>query len=247
MKKLVTRLVLTCSLLAAAVWARADVVNVYTGANFAPLMLADGRGLYPDLVAYLNRQKVGGHTFVLRFIPRKRLQVKLEEGSLDGLVIGMMPEWLDDPQQNKYLWTAPFDSDRIALLSLAARPVNPRSPRTLHGASVGLTAGYVYPGLESWLAKSGLKPSAGMGDEKNIEKLLLGRVDCVLVGEAIARYYIKTHKLHHKLRLHALPGPASERRFMAQRGQQAVYEQLAPAIARLRTDPGWQRIAAAYE
>ena len=247
MNKLVTRLVLSCSLLAAAAWARADVVNVYTGANFAPLMLADGRGLYPDLVAYLNLRKVGGHTYVLRFIPRKRLQVKLEEGTLDGLVIGMMPEWLADPRQTKYLWTAPFDSDRIALLSLAARPVNPQVPRTLHGASVGLTAGYVYPGLESWLAKSRLKASAGMGDEKNIEKLLLGRVDCVLVGEAIARYYIKTHQLQDTLRLYPLPGPVSQRRFMAQRGQKPVYDQLVPAIARLKTDPAWQRIAAAYK
>ena len=246
MNKLVTPLVLACCLLAAAA-VRADVVNVYTGANFAPLMLADGRGLYPDLVAYLNQHKVGGHTYVLRFIPRKRLQVKLEEGTLDGLVIGMMPEWLDDPRQTKYLWTAPFDSDRIALLSLAARPVNPQAPRTLDGALVGLTAGYVYPGLEPWLAKSRIKSSAGLGDEKNIEKLLLGRLDCALVGEAIARYYIKTHKLQDKLRLYPMPGPVSERRFMAQRGQKPVYDQLAPAIARLKTDPAWQRIAAAYQ
>lgn len=246
MKKLVTRLVLSCCLLAAA-WARADVVNVYTGANAAPLMLADGRGLYPDLVAYLNRHKVGGHTYVLRFIPRKRLQVKLEEGTLDGLVIGMTPEWLADPRQTKYLWSAPFDADRFALVSLASRPIKPGSPRALAGASIGLTAGYVYPGLEQWFASAGLIANAGVSDEKNIEKLLLGRVDCVLVGESIVRYFMKTHKLQHKLRVYAMPGPVSERRFMAQRSQQAIYEQLAPAIAALKSDPNWQRIAAAYK
>lgn len=232
-------------LLAAA--ARAQTVNVYTSANFAPLMLDGGQGIYPDLVAHLNRQNSGGPTFVLRYMPRKRLQVKLEEGTLDGIVIGMMPEWLADPQQQKYLWSAPFATDRFALVSLAAAPADPALPKTLAGKSIGTTIGYVYPGLDGWFARSKLQRGAGISDEKNIEKLLLGRVDCVLVAESMARYFIRSHNLHGKLRVHPMPGPGTERRFMFQRSQAALFETMAPAIARLKTDPVWQRIAAAYE
>lgn len=244
--KILVRLFMLCALLLAAN-ARAEEVNVYTSANFAPLMLGDGRGVYPDLIAYLNRKKPGGLTFRLLYMPRKRLQVKLEEGSLDGLVIGLMPEWLADPQQKKYLWTASFAADRFVLVSLAAKPVTP-GPGLAHGGrTIGITTGYVYSGLDDWFFRSGLQRSGGISDEKNIEKLLLGRVDCVLVSESMARYFIRTHNLGTKLKVHAMPGPSTERRFLVQRKQAAIYKHLAPAIQKLRDDPEWRRAEAAYE
>lgn len=246
MNRIVSALVLAAVLLP-AVFARAETVNVYTSANFAPLMLGDGRGVYPDLVAHLNRQKIDKLTFTLRYMPRKRLQVKLEEGTLDGIVIGMMPEWLADPQHTKYLWTVPFANDRFALVSLASKPINPEAPATLAGRSIGTTIGYVYPGLDDWFAKSRLVRGTGVSDEKNIEKLLLGRVDCVLVAESMARYFIRTHQLHNKLRVFPMPGPGTERRFMVQKNQAALFDKLAPAIARLKTDSAWQKTAAGYE
>ena len=246
MKTLLVRLLLVCALLAAA-GARADVVNVYTSANFAPLMLDDGRGVYPDLIAYLNRKKPGGLSFRLQFSPRKRLQVKLEEGSLDGVVIGLMPEWLGDRDRKKYLWTESFATDRFALVSLASKPVNPDLPPPRAGHTVGITPGYVYPDLDDWFFRLGLQRSGGISDEKNIERLLLGRVDCVIVSEAMARYFIRAHQLGDTLRLYPVPGRGTERRFLVQHRQAAVYRDLAPAVRKLRGDPQWRRIAAAYE
>ncbi|MES2015688.1 MAG: ABC transporter substrate-binding protein [Pseudomonadota bacterium] len=245
MKIVRAALFVLCALLLAAA-ARADVVNVYTSASFAPLMLGDGRGIYPDLIAHLNRKKPGGLTFRLLYMPRKRLQVKLEEGSLDGVVIGMMPEWMADPAQKKYLWTAPFSSDRFVLASLASKPVRPDGPRHSTG-SIGITVGYVYPGLDDWLVSSGLQSSIGASDEKNIEKLLLGRVDCVIVAESMARYFMRTRQLANTLRLYPMPGPSAERRFLVQHRQATVYEQLAPLIRKLPADADWRRAAAAYE
>lgn len=244
--KTLVRLFMLCALLLAAC-ARAEEVNVYTSANFAPLMLADGRGVYPDLVAHLNRKKPGGLSFRLLYMPRKRLQVKLEEGSLDGLVIGLMPEWLADPHQKKYLWTASFAADRFVLVSLAARPVS-AGPGAAHGGrTVGVTTGYVYTGLEDWFFRSGLQRSGGISDEKNIEKLLLGRIDCVLVAESMARYFIRTHKLEKTLHVQPMPGPSTERRFLVQRKQAGVYKRLAPAIEKLHADAEWRRLEAAYQ
>jgi len=244
--KTLVRLFMLCVLLLAAT-ARAEEVNVYTSANFAPLMLADGRGVYPDLIGYLNRKKPGGLSFRLLYMPRKRLQVKLEEGSLDGVVIGLMPEWLADPQQKKYLWTASFAADRFVLVSLASKPVS-AGPGAAHGGrTIGITTGYVYAGLDDWFFRSGLQRSGGISDEKNIEKLLLGRVDCVLVAESMARYFIRTHKLEKALVVQAMPGPSSERRFLVQRRQADVYKRLAPAIEKLHADPEWRRAEAAYQ
>jgi polar amino acid transport system substrate-binding protein len=247
MLNIVRGFLLSCCLLVPAAGARAETVNVYTSANFAPLMLGDGHGIYPDLVAHLNRQHIGGLVFALRFMPRKRLQVKLEEGTLDGIVIGLMPEWLADPHQKKYLWSAPFATDRFALVSMASQPVNPEALPAPSGLTIGTTTGYVYPGLEDWFGKSGLVRDGGISDEKNIEKLLLGRVDCVLVAESMARYFIRSHKLQAKLKVYPMPAPGTERRFMFQRSQAALFAKVAPVIAKLRTDPEWQRTAGAYE
>lgn len=246
MNKICTWLVLVAAL-AIAGTARAEVVNVYTSANFAPLLLGDGRGTYPDLVAWLNRQKLGDITFTLRYMPRKRLQVKLEDGSLDGIVIGMMPQWMDDERQKKYLWTAPFDIDHFALVSKAAKPFDPARARTLRGGTLGVTQGYVYPGLDDWITQSGLQRSAGLSDEKNIEKLLRGRVDCVIVSESMARYFIRTRKLEQTLRVFPVPGQPTERRFLVQHRDARVYEYLAPAVRKLRDDPSWQHTLNAYQ
>lgn len=246
MKKIAAWLTLLSALMLGA-GARAEVVNVYTSANFAPLMLADGRGVYPDLITWLNRQKLANLEFKLNYMPRKRLQVKLEDGSLNGIVIGLMPEWLADSAQKKYLWTVPFDVDRFALVSLASKPMNPTMPRSLKGATVGVTVGYVYPGLDDWFFRSGLQRSGGISDEKNIEKLLRKRVDCVIVSESMARYFIRSHKLDTALRVHPMPGQPTERRFLVQRRDEALYDQLAPVIRRLRDDPAWQRALQAYQ
>ncbi|WP_426208368.1 substrate-binding periplasmic protein [Massilia sp. TWP1-3-3] len=260
MRSIATTMLLACGLLFGSA-ARAEVVNVYTSANFAPLMLGDGRGIYPDLVSHMNSLHLEGYTFSLRYLPRRRLQVKLEEGSLDGIVIGMMPEWLADPAQEKYLWTAPFATDRFVLVSLdsrppTSRPLAPLVPRTaptqckpgaFAGASVGVTTGYVYPGLDDWFASAHLQRRDGASDEKNIEKLLLERVDCVIVAESMARYFMRTHKLNARLRIVPMPGPGTERRFLVQHRDARLYEVLAPAVRRLRGDAAWRRASVAYE
>ncbi len=250
MRSFISRLIagiVMLGMLAGAPPARADVVNVYTSANFAPLMLGDGRGVYPDLVAYLNRQKLGSTTFQLHFLPRKRLQVRLENNTLDGIVIGMMPEWFDDTAQKKYLWTQPFASDRFTMVAPINSKFDPDRPATLAGASIGTTLGYVYPGLDDWFDRTGVIRNDGISDEKNIEKLLLGRVDCVLVAESMARYFIKANKLGQRLHLLPMPVRPNERRFLVPHSQAAAFAKIAPVVRKLQDDPAWKKIMSAYE
>lgn len=243
---------LLCALLVAgALPARAQasgqLVDIYTSADFAPLLLADGRGLYPDLVALLNRQRPGGLHFKLHYLPRKRLQVRLEADDIDGIVIGMMPEWLGDTARARYLWSEPFSSDGYSLVSLAARPMRPSAPAAMVGASVGVTADYVYPGIDAWLRTTRMVRSDGPSDEKNLEKLLQGRVDCIIVASSMVRYFIRSQKMGDRLHVVALPGAVTERRFLAPQRQRAVFDKVAPLIKKLRDDPAWRSTVAAYE
>lgn len=226
--------------------ARAEVVNVYTSANFAPLMINNTQGVYVDLVEHLNQQRLGDLTFKLTYLPRKRLQFKLEAGSMDGIVIGMMPQWLDDVARQKYLWTAPFAIDRFVLVSRIGHGFDPDAKGAMAGRTIGLVLGYVYPGIDEWVARHGLVRNDALSEDINLEKLRLGRVDCVAVAESVARYYLKTHALADKFRLTGLPGQQTERRFLVPRSKAAVYDKLAPVIRKLKDDPVWLRSAGKY-
>jgi polar amino acid transport system substrate-binding protein len=132
------------------------------------------------------------------------------------------------------------------LVSNAGKPVNPELPATLAGANVGLVLGYVYPGIDPWLVAQGLVRNDGQSEEKNIEKLLLGRVDCIVVSQTVINYYIKVHGLQGKFHFGQVPGQLTERRFLVPHAYRHVYDKLAPAIRKLDGDPAWQRIAERY-
>jgi polar amino acid transport system substrate-binding protein len=243
------KLLLILLLLASSAFCRhagAEVVMVYTSANFAPLVIGDG-GVYADLVAYLNRQKLPGLSFKLIYLPRKRLQLMVEEERLDGIVIGMMPHWFNDTAQQKFLWTVPFATDRFVVVSRTGSGMNPNTAGSLSGRSVGLVLGYVYPDLDDWIARQGLVRADAAGEEINLEKLRLGRVDCVAVAESVARFYMKTHAIGGTFTLDELPARQTERRFLVPHAKAAVFAKLAPAIRKLKDDPAWQRIAAKYQ
>ncbi len=232
-------------------WARpalgADSVTIYTNVNFAPLMIDNDHGLYPDLVDYLNRQKIGGLVFKLEPLPRKRMQVLLDEQKLDGAIIGMMPQWFGDEAQKKYLWTLPFFYDSFVLVSPASAPLRYDLGTVREGSRIGVTLGYVYPGIDEWIAQAKLVRSDAPSEEKNLEKLLLGRVEGVVVAESVLRHYLKTHSVTMKLQVSALPGQQTERRFLIPLNRRDLYERLAPVIKKLKDDPQWQAIRARYE
>lgn len=245
MKVLIPLLTLMAALTLPA--ARAETVTVYTSANFAPLVIDGTRGIYHEAIDYLNKQAPEGTSFRLAYLPRKRLQMRLEDGSLDGIVIGMMPQWFDDVAQKKYLWTTAFAIDRFVLVSRADKPLLPDAPRTLHGKSIGLTLGYVYPGIEEWIQRHGLVRQDAMSEEINLEKLRRGRIDCVAVSESAARYFMRLHALNGSLTLVDLPGRATERRFLVPLGRHDLYDKLSPIVKRMREDPQWLRMTSKYQ
>ncbi len=245
MKLLKPLLLLLVSLLMPA--AQADTITVYTSANFAPLVIDGSRGIYHDAIDYLNQHAGDGTRYRLAYLPRKRLQMRLEDGSLDGIVIGMMPQWFDDVAQKKYLWTTAFAIDRFVLVSRSEHPVQPDAQGALAGKSIGLTLGYVYPGIDEWIKGHGLVRQDAMSEEINMEKLRRGRIDCVAVSESVARYFVRLHGLGRSLAFVDLPGRATERRFLVPRGRNDWFDKLAPLVKRMRDDPEWLRMASKYQ
>lgn len=226
--------------------AQAETVTVYTSANFAPLVIDGTRGIYHEAIDYLNKQASDGTNYRLAYLPRKRLQMRLEDGSLDGVVIGMMPQWFDDVAQKKYLWTSAFAVDHFVLVSRADHPMSP-AQGALAGKSIGLTLGYVYPGIDDWIERHGLLRQDAISEEINLEKLRRGRIDCVAVSESAARYFVRLHGLGASFTFADLPGRLTERRFLVPLGRPDLFDKLAPIVRRMRDDPQWQRMTSKYQ
>jgi polar amino acid transport system substrate-binding protein len=226
--------------------ARAGTIMVYTSANFAPLVIDGNRGIYHDAIAYLNQHSTDGTSYRLAYLPRKRLQMRLEAGVLDGVVIGMMPQWFDDVAQKKYLWTAAFAQDRIVLVSRSGHALRADAPGALAGKTIGITLGYVYPGIDEWIDRNGLLRQEAISEEINMEKLRRGRIDCAAVSESVARYFVSQNGLDASLSFASLPGRATERRFLVPLGRSDLFDQLAPIVQHMRDDPQWLRMMAKY-
>lgn len=226
--------------------APAETIPVYTSAQVAPLVLADGSGAYPDMVDYLNRQRLGELRFKLVYLPRKRLQLKVESGQLDGIVIGMMPHWFDDVAQKKYLWTAPFAVDRYVVALPPGSRYAPGGVGALAGRTVGMVLGYSYPDLAEWMEQQRVVRVDALSDEHNLEKLRLGRLDSVALAESVLRYYRKQHPADQFI-IYPLPSRQTERRFLVPRRLAPVYDKIAPVLRKAKDDPEWQRSMLRYE
>jgi polar amino acid transport system substrate-binding protein len=225
--------------------AHAERVTVYTNASVAPLVINARAGLFPELVAYLNQLKPGGLEFTLVHVPRRRLQMALDDGKLDGIVIGLTPEWVGDVAQHKFLWTEPFSQDALVLVSHASHPVRFGQPAA-PGTRIGLTLGYVYPAVDEWIARDALVRDDAPTEQLNLDKLALGRVEMAVVTGSVFRYYLRTHPKAGGAASETLPGKPTERRFLVPASRRDLYDKLAPAIHQLHDDPAWQRIQAQY-
>ena len=159
----------------------------------------------------------------------------------------MMPQWFDDVAQKKYLWTTAFAVDHFVLVSRSERPIQPDTQGGLAGKSIGLTLGYVYPGIDEWILRHGLLRQDAASEELNLEKLRRGRIDCVAVSESAARYFVRQHGLHASLTLVDMPGRATERRFLVPMGRNDLFDKVAPIVKRMREDPLWLRMTSKYQ
>jgi|GEM_PF-1845005 len=72
----------------------------------------------------------------------------VDNGLLDGGLIGVNPIWFCDREEKKYLWTGTIYHDRGELISTLAKLVDYTGPDSLKGLSLGGVMGFSYFGLD---------------------------------------------------------------------------------------------------
>lgn len=97
------RLILLLFVFSSFLNAKISKVDIYTYHDMPPYVinLNERSGLYFDFVNLLNQMN-SGYTFNLIYMPRKRLDYRLEQNKLDGIAIGVKPKWFKDASQTRF-------------------------------------------------------------------------------------------------------------------------------------------------
>lgn len=212
------------------------------------LFTADAtRGLDADLIAYLNR-KGGPFRFVLRYVPRNRLNRMIEYKLLDGLIIGVNPVWFRDRDEQHYFWSPSYLADEDIVISRKTQPVKYRKPESLLGLRVGFPAGFYYAGISELAAAGKLVSEDGQSEETNLRKLAAGRLDATIVSRSTYTYLLTMYPEWRKqLFAAAYPEERFERRFLIPRSMEHVHAHLRKVLTDVGRDAEWRRILEQYQ
>ena len=212
-----------------------------------PPYVLDGdvdHGLYADLARQLNNRLPAYH-FVMREIPRKRLDRLLSQHELNGLIIGADPAWFS--QSPGLTSSAAFIDDANVLVSRANGDISKVTLDNLDGKRLGLVAGHYYPELNEALSRGHIEVQEGVSEAVNLQRLQKGWVDATVIGARTLEYfqqqdpalktqlYVQDATLYHYQRHLLVP-----ERYVR------LLPELDEVIEGLPQDPAWQRQLQGY-
>ena len=238
----VLRRVLIWLVLLAPGWAAATEVILYAY-HLKPPYIVDrekGVGLYYDLARYLN-EHVPGYTFRTVYLPRRRLEHDLELGRLNGLVVGVNPNWFKDEARTRYMWTPPILHDDDIVVSLKTRPVKYEGPESLVGKHVGLAMGYYYFGVDELVRANRVRRDDAISEEASLEKLLRERVDAAIVTRRTLDFLLRRHPdWQGRFYVAHTPHDSFDRMVLVPKEFGYLMPDLNAALGPILHDPEWQ-------
>ncbi|MHA5498443.1 substrate-binding periplasmic protein [Pseudomonas aeruginosa] len=224
----------------------AEEVTLFCYQRKPPYVLDENpnQGLYFDLAHELS-QKLPQYTFVIRSIPRARLDYLLIRNELKGLVVGANPDWFSDASRHN--WTIPFIDDANLLVSRSEGKAAKLPKETLVGLRVGLIEGHHYPDLKDLLWSNKIVREDAPTEHSNLQRLSKGWIDATIVGERTMAFYLRRDRnLHDRLYIHEPPLTRYQRQILVPAQYAHLVPELNSAIETLKNDTSWQNAIQRY-
>ncbi len=225
-----------------------EVIKVYSYHLKPPLILDPdtGRGLYNDILSYMNKQnKV--YRFELQYLPRRRLDLLVQSGKLDGVVIGVNPIWFNDRNEDKFLWSFPIMYDIDDVISSVEHPFEYTGPQSMVGLRIGLVLGYYYFGVNELIAEGKIQRDDASSEEHNFRKLLAGRIDAAIISRSNYDYEMKNHPdMQGHFYISKTPHDEYGRQVMLPLRMKHVQVQINNILKNAANDPIWAKLVNGY-
>ena len=208
--------------------------------------VVEERGLYFDFSRYLN-SKAGLYQFQTRFMPRKRIEVYLNRGELNGILIGVNPVWFKDKAQTKYLWTSTIFQDQDEVVSLAQAPVEYLGPKSLEGLNLGGVLGFYYFGISEAVEAGDIKRTDLENESSVLQMLIYKRIDSGIVSRSTLDYLVKENDWQGQFHLSSISHDKYSRHILLPLKYSKLYKYIESIIVNINDDPMWQKMRLKYE
>jgi polar amino acid transport system substrate-binding protein len=225
-----------------------ETIKVYSYHLKPPLITSEvaRTGLYYDAVHYFNKKSTQFH-YELQYLPRRRLDLMVSSGALDGIVIGVSPVWFGDRNEIKYLWTSTLLSDVDEVVSNRKKPFEYSTPESLAGLRVGLVRGYYYFGVSEMADAAKLIRDDASSEDLNFRKLLADRIDVAIISRSNYDYVMKHDPdLVGQFYTSKKPHDQYDRRILVPLKYSRVYTDLNRIMLHINDDPVWNAILRNY-
>lgn len=130
-------------------------------------------------------------TPVLVLIPKKRIAPELISGDLD-LVCYAHESWF--PQnQNQLLWSREITTNNNVIIGLRNNKSKVKKIEDLYGKRIGAVVNFVYSNLTPYFEKNLILRENGPNNESNLQKLIFGRVEYMILSDLEYNYHKKRY------------------------------------------------------
>lgn len=182
-----------------------EKVTVYTYHDHAPFIVTKSEGLSYKLIDYLNNNSKGKFNFVLKKVPRSRLNYILKPwiNKSCGDTKKCDPNWIvlwvnhkwgfgKDSLEN-FSWT-PLLEDSNAIVSSQEKQIEYTKPEDLIGKKLAGVSGHRYLGIDDLVKSGKITRINGSNEVENLRVTLLNRVDVTLLPYSAFKYYKSINK-----------------------------------------------------
>jgi polar amino acid transport system substrate-binding protein len=196
-------------------------------------------GIFLDFVNYLNTQQ-NNNWYELHFMPRLRLENLLNDGELDGIIIGVNPLWFKDKEQKKFLWTSAIMNDRDIFLVNDESSINFNKPEEFIGLTFVLARGSYYKGITELAKQEKIKMSVTNSAQQNLDMLSHHRADVTIMSELTANYFFNNQYPRDQFRILTTPHDIFERMILIPSSQKHLHQELSTIVKTAASDKAWQ-------
>jgi polar amino acid transport system substrate-binding protein len=120
----------------------------------------------------------------VEFLPFGRALQYAKHGTVDGITL-----WHSKHRTQWFQFSEPFTDSELIFYKRKSLKINYRTLSDITPFTVGTVQKYAYP--ESFANNVKIKKDQVLTDEKNIKKLILGRIDMALIDKRMAQFILR--------------------------------------------------------
>ena len=221
-----------------------EIIKVYTYHDKPPYIIYDTditdiqAGIYHELVDTLNKNN-DVQKYELIYMPRVRLELLLQKGKLQGVIIGVNPLWFGDKDKQRYLWSKPFMEDKDIFLMNAENQLNFKGITSLTGLTIAIERGTYYKGVTELINESKLELSPTNSSRQNLDMLAHQRADVTIMSQLTANYFFNQDYQRSSFKIIPQPHDIFQRSILIPKSMARVIAPINKTISKLNKKNDW--------